>query len=167
LLLTRTRSALTGWVDLLAQLWADARADFLHPYYRFPVGDDIYGFALLSVERGFGALVNVFADRSQEMIADEGLHSAENRCVRHERSGLHVTERYRNAISHRTNFLRSTGYNLPTIRHSSPRFAHLSSPMLNGQSLFYRCSWLNESVLYDPLPGSDVVQAIQSFINSQ
>src|SRR5580700_6128519 len=36
------------------------------------------------------------------------LPSAENRCVRHERSGLHVTERYRNAISHRTNFLRST-----------------------------------------------------------
>jgi hypothetical protein len=36
-------------------------------------------------------------------------HGAENRCVRHGRSGLHVTERYRSAISHRTNFLRSTG----------------------------------------------------------
>jgi hypothetical protein len=43
--------------------------------HRFPVGSDIYGFALLPVDRGFGVLVNVFADRAQEMTADEGLHS--------------------------------------------------------------------------------------------
>jgi len=40
---------------------------------RFPVGNDIYGFALLPIESGFGVLVNVFADRAREMTADEGL----------------------------------------------------------------------------------------------
>jgi hypothetical protein len=41
--------------------------------HRFPVGDDIYGFALLPVNEGFGVLANVFADRAQDMTAEEGL----------------------------------------------------------------------------------------------
>jgi hypothetical protein len=42
--------------------------------HRFPVGDDIYGFALLPVNTGFGVLVNVFADRAREIAADEETH---------------------------------------------------------------------------------------------
>ena len=40
--------------------------------HRFPLGDDIYGFALLPIGGGFGVLVNVFADRTQE-TRDGGL----------------------------------------------------------------------------------------------
>jgi hypothetical protein len=52
-------------------------------------------------------------DDDQRQRPETMCHGAENRCVRHERSGLHVTERYRNAISHRTNFLRSTPSSSP------------------------------------------------------
>jgi hypothetical protein len=38
---------------------------------RFPVHDDIYGFALLSMNRGFGVTANVFADRVKQMASDE------------------------------------------------------------------------------------------------
>jgi len=38
---------------------------------RFPVHDDIYGFALLSINGGFGVTANVFADRAREMASDE------------------------------------------------------------------------------------------------
>jgi hypothetical protein len=36
---------------------------------RFPVHSDIYGFALLSLNGGFGVTANVFADRAREMAA--------------------------------------------------------------------------------------------------
>jgi hypothetical protein len=38
---------------------------------RFPVHDDIYGFALLSMNGGFGVTANVFADRTKQMASDE------------------------------------------------------------------------------------------------
>jgi hypothetical protein len=47
-------------------------------------------------------------DDDQRQRPEAMCKGAENRCVRHERSGLHVTEHYRSAISHRTNSLRST-----------------------------------------------------------
>jgi len=42
--------------------------------HRFPVHDDIYGFALLPLNQGFGATANVFADRARDMAADDELH---------------------------------------------------------------------------------------------
>jgi hypothetical protein len=36
---------------------------------RFPVHSDIYGFALLSLNGGFGVTANVFAERAREMAA--------------------------------------------------------------------------------------------------
>ena len=41
---------------------------------RFPVGGDIFGFALLPVYGGFGVVANVFADRARDMAPDEELH---------------------------------------------------------------------------------------------
>src|SRR4026209_306085 len=38
---------------------------------RFPVGNDIYGFALLPINQGFGVVANIFADRAREMAPDE------------------------------------------------------------------------------------------------
>ena len=38
---------------------------------RFPVHDDIYGFALLSINGGFGVVANVFADRARETATEE------------------------------------------------------------------------------------------------
>ena len=37
----------------------------------FPVHDDIYGFALLSINGGFGVVANVFADRAREIATEE------------------------------------------------------------------------------------------------
>jgi hypothetical protein len=37
----------------------------------FPLGRDIYGFALLPINQGFGVVANVFADRAREMAPDE------------------------------------------------------------------------------------------------
>jgi hypothetical protein len=37
---------------------------------RFPVHSDIYGFALLSLDGGFGVTANVFANRAREMATD-------------------------------------------------------------------------------------------------
>jgi hypothetical protein len=41
---------------------------------RFPVGGDIFGFALLPVYQGFGVVANVFAGRAREMAPDEEWH---------------------------------------------------------------------------------------------
>ena len=41
---------------------------------RFPVGGDIFGFALLPVYGGFGVVANVFADRARDITPDQELH---------------------------------------------------------------------------------------------
>jgi hypothetical protein len=41
---------------------------------RFPVGGDIFGFALLPVYGGFGVVANVFADRARDITIDQELH---------------------------------------------------------------------------------------------
>jgi hypothetical protein len=43
---------------------------------RFPVGGDIFGFALLPVYGGFGVVANVFADRARDITIDQELHRA-------------------------------------------------------------------------------------------
>ena len=40
----------------------------------FPLSGDIYGFALLPVQKGFGVVANVFADRAREIAAHEQTH---------------------------------------------------------------------------------------------
>jgi hypothetical protein len=60
-------------------------------------------------------------DDDQRQRPEAVCHGAENRCVRHERSGLHVTERFRNSISHRMDFLRSTGTPLTASYQESHR----------------------------------------------
>ena len=43
---------------------------------RFPVYDDTYGFALLSINGGFGVVANVFADRAGELAPEEETRGA-------------------------------------------------------------------------------------------
>ena len=41
---------------------------------RCPVGGDIFGFALMPVDGGFGVVANVFADRARDITTDQELH---------------------------------------------------------------------------------------------